>query len=84
MALSELLVQGVQLAVLGMGTVFIILSVLILGINIMARLAPADDPNSHASKYQSVPSPEPSAGVSNSHRQAITQAIQRHRAKFSR
>lgn len=83
MTLNDLLIQGVELAVLGMGTVFIILIVLILGINLMTRLAPVGESPSHASRSQSRGMPV-ATSVSNAHRQAISQAIQRHRDKFLR
>ena len=82
MEINDLLAQGAQLAVLGMGTVFIILSVLILGITLMTRLAPPDEHASHASETLLSSTPHPGASVPSAHRQAIAQALQRHRAKF--
>ena len=85
MTTSELLLQGVQLAILGMGTVFIILCVLIFGIQLMAKVAPASDAPSPASSKHLPLSSATHTGlkpVSDQHRQAIALAIQKHRSKF--
>ena len=64
---SDILTQGVELMFVGMGTVFVFLTLLVFAMNLMSRLA---------ARFE--PAPEPS-GPSADEVAAITAAIARHR-----
>jgi oxaloacetate decarboxylase gamma subunit len=73
MDIEQLLVQSLQLLALGMGAVFIILSLLILLISIVSKIVPEE-------VSKSVPAPAP-AGIDSDHVAAITAAIHQHRKR---
>ncbi len=72
MDIETLLIQSLQLLGLGMGTVFIILTLLIGLIALVAKLLPAE---------VRAPAEPASAGVRADHVAAITAAIHLHRRK---
>ena len=73
MDIEHLLVQSLQLLGLGMGAVFIILSLLILLITIVSRLVPEE-----AAPPKPAPAPV-SPGIDENHVAAITAAIHQYR-----
>lgn len=75
MDIEQLLVQSLQLLGLGMGAVFIILSLLILLISIVSKIVPEE-------AGKPVPAPAPAAaGIDSDHVAAITAAIHQHRKR---
>ena len=73
MDIEQLLVQSLQLLGLGMGAVFIILTLLILLITIVSKVVPEET---------SKPLPAPAAaGINSDHVAAITAAIHQHRKR---
>jgi len=70
---QSLLNEGVMLMLVGMGTVFAFLAILVAAMSTMAAVV---------RKYQ--PPPAPAAGVSDEEVAAIGAALRRHRSRSSR
>ncbi len=73
MAVSGLFVEGFELLVIGMGTVFIFLAVLVLAVSLMSKIARRFEPQPavHGGGQDTVPA---------QHIAAITEAVIRYRA----
>lgn len=73
MAISELMMEGVDLLVIGMGTVFVFLALLVASVALMSKLA------GHIEDL--LPAPEETSSASNTgHIAAISAAVKRYRA----
>ncbi len=71
MNIHQLMIESLQLLALGMGAVFIILSVLIVIITLVAKILPEETAVVHASP--------PPATVNHDHIAAIAAAVQQYR-----
>ena len=74
MDIEQLLVQSLQLLGLGMGAVFIILSLMILLISLVSKIVPEET-------ARSAPAPAATAGIDSDHIAAITAAIHQYRKR---
>jgi len=71
MAVSELMMEGVNLMVIGMGTVFVFLAVMVASVVLMSKLARKIE--------GATPPPDAGDGAPDDHIAAIGAAIRRHR-----
>ncbi len=77
MNIEQLLVESLQLLGLGMGAVFVILSLLIGLISVVSRLVPDEE----SAAPPAAPSVAPSAKTDQDHIAAITAAVHLHRKR---
>ena len=74
MDIEQLLVQSLQLLGLGMGAVFIILTLLILLVSVVSKIVPEE-------AAKPVPAPAAPAGIDSDHVAAITAALHQYRKR---
>ena len=79
--MNDLLAQGVQLMVLGMGVVLAFLLILVAVMTGLSALVQRFAPDTTGGQTASVPAPEPAPQVSPHIRAAIQDAIRQHRAQ---
>lgn len=84
MVFSELMMDGLDLMVIGMGTVFVFLSVLVASVTLMSKvahkLAPHVDEPVHI-PADHIPAAPAQAGVPAAHVAAIAGAVHQHKAQ---
>ena len=81
MVMSELMMDGLDLMVIGMGSVFVFLAVLVASVSLMSKIAlklvPIDETPAHTAAEVPIHS---TAGVPAAHVAAITGAVHQYKA----
>lgn len=72
---SDLMMSGAELLVIGMGTVFVFLSVLVVAVTVMSKFARSFDKAEPAAPEQEAPK-----GTSSAHIAAISAAVGQYRS----
>ena len=81
MAVSELLMEGLGLLVVGMGTVFVFLALLVIAVSLMSKMAHHLAPPLAQGADQKTVLAQEAQRASSHHIAAITAAVSHYRAK---
>ena len=81
MVISELMSAGADLMIIGMGTVFVFLAVLVASVTIMSKIANAIAPHVEAPiSTPTIPVQAAQNGIPEAHVAAIVGAVKQHKA----